>query len=156
MAEDFDENQKSIDLQTLISGLISNPEALSKISNIISQIEVKENSPLSPTNDEILSNNQENSNHFQEENTESSISSPTFTNFDISNFISKMPNIVSKLSSASSENSIINKQQIALLLAVRPYLSERRKELIDTFIKMNKLGAIFMNFTKEGEKNVLQ
>ncbi len=156
MSEGAEENKNTTDLSGLISGLISNPEALSKMSDIISKIGSNENGDNSPLETNISNNNQDTTDDKSDNATNIDDASPTFQNFDISNIISKIPNILSKMSSFKGEKSIADKQQITLLLAIRPYLSERRKELIDTFIKMNKLSSIFMSLIKEGEKNVLQ
>ena len=141
----------SSDLSSLVSGLLSNPEALSKISNIISKLSENENSSNSPPSSNIPINNQEITEISEQEAPFDKDSSPTFQNFDINTILSKAPDILSKLSSTKIENSIADKHQIALLLAIRPYLSERRKELIDTFIKMNKFSSILMNLSKKGD-----
>lgn len=141
----------SPDLSTLLSSLISNPEILTKMGSIISNLNNTQNSNNSP----LDSNNQGSNGDFEENNGNNSSTinniSPTFQDFNLETILSKMPGILSEISSSKDENSLVTKQQITLLLAIRPYLSERRKELIDTFIKMNKLGAIFQKFNaKEG------
>jgi hypothetical protein len=156
MSEDMEQNTNSKDLASIVSGLISNPNIISKINNILDNIDTASNSNNSPPNDNISSNEEEIENDNSNIHVNPNDYSPTFQNLDMGNFISKIPDILSKLSSASNENSIATKQQINLLLAVRPYLSERRKELIDSFIKINKFSSIFMSLGKEGEKNVLQ
>ena len=120
---------------------------MSTMGNIISNLSANQNDVTPPLNDNFQGNN-ENSNENNENNiVNNEENSPTFQNFDPSDILSKIPNILSNFSSTKAEDSIATKQQIALLLAIRPYLSERRKELIDTFIKMSKLGAIFKNLT---------
>ena len=156
MSEDMEQNTNSKDLASIVSGLISNPNIISKINNILDNIDTASNSNNSPPSNNISSNEKESENDNSNIHVNPNDYSPTFQNLDIGNFISKIPDILSKLSSASNENSIVTKQQINLLLAVRPYLSERRKELIDSFIKINKFSSIFMSLGKEGEKNVLQ
>lgn len=147
MSESTTENRNSMDFSSLVGGIISNPDALSKMTDIISKLGLNAsgaNSPLEAekanksTNDEVNSS---------EKDVLSSTNSSTSNNFEANNIISKMPDILSKISSIKGENSIIDKKQIALLLAIRPYLSEHRKELIDTFIKMDKIGAVFKNLT---------
>ena len=147
MSESSHENNNLKDLSTLFSSLVSNPEIMSTMGNIISNLSANQNDVTPPLNDNFQGNN-ENSNENNENNiVNNEENSPTFQNFDPSDILSKIPNILSNFSSTKAENSIATKQQIALLLAIRPYLSERRKELIDTFIKMSKLGAIFKNLT---------
>jgi hypothetical protein len=147
MSESSLETNGSLDLSTLFSSLISNPDILSKMSNIISNLNTEQRSNPSPLDNDY----QEKNNKREEDNvsntSESKNDSPTFENTDVKTILSKMPEILSKISSEKSGNSAAEKQQITLLLAIRPYLSERRKELIDTFIKMNKLGTIFKNLT---------
>lgn len=147
MAERIEEGRNATDISALFSNLISNPEALSKMKEIISKIGAEENGNDSPPNENNLSNNENTTEESEQESFDKSDNSPTLQNFDISGIMSKMPEILSKISSAKEENSLATKQQISLLLAIRPYLSEHRRELIDTFIKMNKLGAIFKNLT---------
>jgi hypothetical protein len=156
MSEGMEQNTNSKDLASIVSGLISNPNIISKINNILDNIDTASNSNNSPPSNNISSNEEESENDNSNIHVNPNDNSPTFQNLDMGNFISKIPDIFSKLSSASNENSIATKQQINLLLAVRPYLSERRKELIDSFIKINKFSSIFMSLGKEGEKNVLQ
>lgn len=156
MSEGMEQNTNSKDLASIVSGLISNPNIISKINNILDNIDTASNSNNSPPSNNISSNEEESENDNSNIHVNPNDYSPTFQNLDMGNFISKIPDILSKLSSASNENSIATKQQINLLLAVRPYLSERRKELIDSFIKINKFSSIFMSLGKEGEKNVLQ
>lgn len=151
MDENSAGNNPSTDISSLFSGLLSNPEALSKISNIISKIGANENGDNSPPNPDVSTNSQDFSENSDPEVPPTEDSSPTFQNFDISTILSKAPDILSKLSNIKTENSIADKHQIALLLAIRPYLSERRKELIDTFIKMNKFSSIFMSLSKKGD-----
>ena len=147
MSESSHENNNLKDLSTLFSSLVSNPEIMSTMGNIISNLSANQNDVTPPLNDNFQGNN-ENSNENNENNiVNNEENSPTFQNLDPSDILSKIPNILSNFSSTKAEDSIATKQQIALLLAIRPYISERRKELIDTFIKMSKLGAIFKNLT---------
>jgi hypothetical protein len=121
------------------------------MGEILSKINLNTKDSNSPPNNENAEDNQENLNNLEEKPTNNEPSHPTSQNLEIGALLSKMPQILSQFSSKNSEESLATKQQIALLLAIRPYLSDRRKELIDTFIKMNKLGVIFKKInTKEG------
>lgn len=147
MDEEIEKNNSTDNVPSLIQSIISNPEAISKIKDIISKIDLSaigNNPPLTNDFSEINQDNQQINENIAPDN---SNSSPTFKNFEANDLLSKMPQILSKLSSHKEENSIATKEQIALLLAIRPYLSEHRKELIDTFIKMNRLGSIFKTLT---------
>lgn len=147
MSEIDDKTTNITNASTLIASLLSDPNAISKIGDIISKYTKEANSNSSPLYSENLDQEGEmsanNNNNF--ETFESN--SPTFNNLDLHSIISKLPDILSKISSIKEEDSLVSKQQIALLSAIRPYLSSRRKELIDAFIKMNHLGAIFKNLS---------
>lgn len=147
MADGTAEIKNNNDLSTLLGGLLSNPEMLSKISNLISVLGMPQSSDNSPqtTDNESTNSNINDNNESVLSNSEDI--SPTFQNSESNYILTKMPEILSKFSSSKDENSIATKEQIALLLAIKPYLSDRRKELIDTFVKMNRLGAIFKNLT---------
>jgi hypothetical protein len=82
-------------------------------------------------------------------------SSPTLSNIDNSDILGKMPMILSLFSSVGGENSMLNKQQNDLLRAIRPYLSTRRQEVLDSLIKFERLGAMLKKLT-QGEQNVSQ
>ena len=147
MSDTTEENKGGVDLSSLLGGLLSNPEAINKIASILSNVNLNSIGINSPPNSDLSTNN-DNSNEDtgnQESNNESS--SPTFQNIDTEKILSKMPQILSQISSNKCEESLATKQQIALLLAVRPYLSSNRRELIDAFVKMSRLGAIFKNLT---------
>lgn len=147
MSESAEESRGTADLSTLVSGLLSNPEAISKMGEIISKLGsgASENNP--PPNADNLKNDEENKTQTDENTPPKEDSSPTFQKSDSNDVLLKLPQMLSKLSSVKPQDSIATKQQIALLLAIRPYLSEHRRELIDTFVKMNHLGAIFKNLT---------
>lgn len=147
MSEATEKETQSTDLSALIGNLLSNPEALSKMSNIIANIKKSENGDNPPPNSNNININDGSSLKINENEDNVDNVSTTFQNSEISGELSKLPEILSKLSSSNFENSIADKQQIALLLAIRPYLSEHRKELIDTFIKMNHLGSIIKKLT---------
>lgn len=147
MSESAEESRGTADLSTLVSGLLSNPEAISKMGEIISKLGsgASENNP--PPNADNLKNDEENKTQTDENTPLQEDVSPTFQKSDSNDVLLKLPQMLSKLSSVKPQDSIATKQQIALLLAIRPYLSEHRRELIDTFVKMNHLGAIFKNLT---------
>jgi hypothetical protein len=147
MTESMGEAQASTDISSLLGSLISNPEALSKIGEIISNATSTREGDNPPHSIKIESNLEDSSSQMEETSTINKGVSPTFQNPNSNDILLKLPQTLSKLSSEKGKNSIATKQQIALLLAIRPYLSEHRKELIDTFIKMNRLGAIFKNLT---------
>lgn len=145
MEEKQEKSGSTFDVSSLIGTLISNPDSLSKMSEILAKATSSMQSGESPPSEEISANSEADKTINDNFTQNSENSPPTFQNSDAGEIISKLPHILSKLSSVKAEDSIATKQQIALLLAIRPYLSDHRKELIDTFIKMNHLGAIFKN-----------
>ena len=139
--------EQSSDPSNLISTLLSSPESLSKINEIIekhtSSIN-RDDSPLSSDHSDISSKSADNIN----KNDINSDNSSTTSQNQASQESNQNPlGIFSFLSSKKFESLAFKDEQITLLLAIRPYLSEHRKELIDTFIKMNRLGSIFKNLT---------
>ena len=147
MSESIEENREKNDLSSLLINILSKPETLSKMGQIIANLNESQSSDNSPPKSENKGNNQPSEEKEREYLDENNGTAPTFNQNDSNDILSKLPEMLSKLSSQNQENLFANKQQIALLLAIRPYLSEHRKELIDTFIKMNRLGSIFNNLT---------
>ena len=137
----------SFDLATLFGNLLSNPETLKKAGEILKNALESKQGDTSPQNNENPINDDASIENIKDEQQDSEQSSPTFLNFDFESILTKLPEIMSKMPKENSENSLASKQQIALLSAIRPYLSEHRRELIDAFIKMNRLGAIFKNIS---------
>lgn len=131
----------------MLSSLLSNPEMLSKLNETLSNLSLprnETNSPLSTDNSTIINNN---SSQDSNNSTENETSSTTFQNSINTDFAQKLPEILSLISSKGLQKSFISKQQEALLLAIRPYLSERRCELIDGFMKLGRLGEILSKLT---------
>ncbi len=147
MAESIEETKNNTDLATILGGLMSNPELTSKMGEILSGLSSAKKDDNSPPSDENSSNNTTDKEETMDVSQKDDISFPTFHNSDMGNILAKLPQIISNLSGEKDENSLASKQQIALLLAIRPYLSQHRQELIDTFIKMNRFGAIFKNLS---------
>lgn len=154
MSESIDNQPISSQGESDLSSLLSSPQTLSKISDILSKhgiVSDSENRDSSPQindlkeqevlNDDIPDNNEH--------------SSPTLSNIDNSDILGKMPMILSLFSSVGGENSMLNKQQNDLLRAIRPYLSTRRQEVLDSLIKFERLGAMLKKLT-QGEQNVSQ
>ena len=155
MPENTDENKHATDLSSLLSTIISNPDAMTKINQTISKFIQEPNSTSSSQSEENPANENKTDINDTMTNTEDEMDLSTSSSPEITNVLLKLPSIIGNLSSSSNEGSLADKQQIALLLAIRPYLSPHRRELIDTFIKMNKFSAIFMSLNDKGGKNVL-
>ena len=134
--------------------IFSSPEALSKIGEIlarhgiVSDNENRDDAP--PTNNfsgKVGENNDISENI--------SASAPTLENFENLDILQKLPTIMSLFSALGTENSILDKQQNDLLRAIRPYLSPRRKDVLDNLLKFERIGATIKKLT-QGEKNVSQ
>ena len=156
MSETTPNANNSPDISTLLSSLLSNPETLSKINGILSKYtssENRDNSPLTPQNnkssEEIIATiGNNNINSSNEPPTEQVLKSNEIP-FDFTK-------IASLFGEGIDPQKYQNKEQIALLLAIRPYLSPRRRELIDAFIKFNRIGIFLNKFNQNGGQNVLQ
>ena len=145
MAENNEINPSSFPL----SELLSSPEIIGKLTSVISQLSSSGNfhiPPLDTDNKPTLNDTPTTSDHISD-NTSDNIS--TSETNDISSILSKIPNIISLFSDNKQGSTILDSNQKALLNALRPYLSERRRELIDLFIKMDRFGSIFKTIAKE-------
>lgn len=140
----------------LLSAILSNPETISKLSGILSKFASNENSINPPLEDNFLSNdaiyNANNSESFNSNST----NSPTEESPNNSNSGMDFSKIAPIFSMLKAPPNAKNNRQIALLLAIKPYLSSRRKELIDSFIQITNFSEIFKNFTQKGDSDVLQ
>ena len=132
-----------------LSELLSNPEIIGKLTSVISQLSASGNFHIPPldTDNKPTSNDTPTTSDHISENTSDNIS--TSDTSDISSILSKIPNILSLFSDNKQSSSILDSNQKALLNALRPYLSEKRRELIDLFIKMDRFGSIFKTIAKE-------
>ena len=138
------EEKREIDLSSLLTSLLSNSDALSKMGDTIAKYTNGDNSPPNNNN----SDNIENANATNDDISDKSESTfPTFLQSENNPMATKLPELLSLLSSKSSSNNPASKQQIALLLAIKPYLSNRRQELIDSFIKISQFSEILKKIT---------
>lgn len=156
MSESNTNPTPSPDITTLISNLFSSPEALSKINGILSKYSSSENSENSPPNDDLKHTTDkfdESNDDINKENESSSPTEQVYKNaentFDFS-----------KITSLFGDNFVslkhFGKEQTNLLCAIRPYLSPRRQELIDSFIKFTQMSEVFKKISQSGGTNVLQ
>ena len=145
MSEDNIERGRSGDAASVLSSILSNPDALSKMSEIIAKHTNKENRDNSPPSEDIRdeipdssSNFEENAGGVQKDSTTSQIEKKQENT-------SNSRDILSLFSSLGDNKDHSNDKQTALLLAIRPYLSTRRQELLDTMMRMGKISKIFMD-----------
>ena len=123
----------------VLSALLSNPDTMAKIGGVISKYTSSENRDNTPQNKDFETKFDDFSNNKGNDTPISDKESPTEENQENSE-IAPVPSS-KKVESRANEND-----QIALLLAIRPYLSERRRDMIDTFVRLSKMGNIFKNF----------
>jgi len=127
------------DASSALSTLLSNPDALSKISQIISRHLPAENRDDPPLTNELLIKNSNETQSKTRNDTHYDNSSPTVSK-------EKSEENTADIPDESKSQRPCESDQLALLLAIRPYLSPRRKEMIDGFIRLSKMGSIFKNF----------
>jgi hypothetical protein len=145
----MEENKEINEGLSPLSALLSSPEIMEKFTSVISQLKNGgdfANPPPSNNNSTAT-----NDNSTTEEHNFSNISaeSPTFDTIDPSSILANIPKVLSLLSDDKHSSSFLDPNQKALLNALRPYLSEKRRELIDLFIKMDRFGSIFKAISKE-------
>lgn len=156
MSENTESTSPQFDISSLVSTLLSNPDTISKLGDILSKFAPNENGANSPLNSNFDNENNKNDESFENLASNDAISSPTeqeTSNPNLNLDFSKISSILSGI--ALPQKHKIN-NQIALLLAIKPYLSPRRKELIDSFIKISNFGEIFKSINQQGGTNVLQ
>ena len=132
----------SQDISGALFSFLSNPDAIGKLSGILSKYTNASDSTNSPQGEDFSKENDTSDTQSNENIAVSSTSSPTNKNSSNLNLGLDFSKIASILGGNSPEKTQKNKEQIALLLAIRPYLSPRRQELIDSFIKINHIGEI--------------
>lgn len=143
MENDKDKAPDTNELSGLLGALLSNPSSLSKIRDIIAAHVDSENGTSPPPIEEISVQNSNIDTLSGENLPENEGVSPTFKSeggFDISNLLP----LISSLGASDDAKKISQKnKQTALLCAIKPYLSERRRTLIDSYIKFTQLSGIF-------------
>ena len=131
MADD-NTNNPTPDLSTVLGELLSNKELMDKIGEIAGNIKPQTDTVAEPA-------------------PASSTSSPTvsidglLSNSDIMSKLPEMISVIKPLMSGNSEekSSQAFDKRLALLVALKPYLSPKRCEAIDYIAKMSKLSETF-------------
>jgi hypothetical protein len=139
----------------IISAILSNPETISKLSGILSKFTSSENSTDPPPEDIFSSNNTINNAINNDSSATINVISPTEAPPNELNSGIDFSKIAPVLSMLKPPSNAKNNPQIALLLAIKPYLSSRRKELIDSFIQITNFSEIFKNFSQKEGSDVL-
>ena len=156
MSENTESTSPQFDISSLVSTLLSNPDTISKLGDILSKFTPNENGANSPLNSNFDNENNKNDESFENLASNDAISSPTEQETSNPNLNLDFSKISSFLSGIALPQKHKINNQITLLLAIKPYLSPRRKELIDSFIKISNFGEIFKSINQQGGTNVLQ
>jgi len=110
------------------------------INNINSNNNIDNNNTINNSNNNINNNNRNNNN-----NSNNDISSFDFNNIDITTFL-KLKSALDKMNSKDNPNT-------KLLLALKPYLKNEKKEKLDQYIKLMNITNIMEIFNNnEGDK----
>ena len=143
MSSDTIDHSPNQDASSLLSALLSSPESLSKIGEIIAERTKDKNRDFSPPNQQLSPNASNISNNTNDISNDLKNVSTTKENTNEDTAPENSLNFLSFLSSEKLNFPTIKDEQIALLSAIRPYLSEHRREVIDAFIKISKIAKIF-------------
>ena len=145
MSENTQENSSSTSAVNVLSSILSNPDAIAKMRDIIDKHTNKENRDISPQSNDYSSVNSSETSAFENLDGNSNNQFPTEQNEENNDFASSSPlDIMSIFKHMNNGNDGKNNRHTALLLAIRPYLSKRRQELLDTLVDIGKIGKIFM------------
>ena len=137
-----DQKQNNEGIEGGLGALLSNPEAISKMAGALSRLGILDDGADTPSDES------------QEVSVPDSEKPPDPLSSLLSNpeILSKIPSVLSVLGELSG-NTVPSPslpdtkhggdRRITLLLALRPYLSPRRREIVDYLIRMNKLGELF-------------
>ena len=138
------DEQKNIsapsDTQTSLSSLLSDPDALRRMSDAIGRLGIfdgaENESEQSPSADAQGSAEKE----------EGALS-PLSSILSDPQIMSKIPSVLSLIGSLgeSPAHKKSPDKREALLIALRPYLSDRRRTMVDYLIKMNKISDLLKN-----------
>lgn len=151
MADEVNTDGGGLDLSVL-SGLLSNPEVMSKVSSVLSSLsapEAKAEESAAPTSAPSSA-----------EPEGGDLASTLSSVIENKELMSKLPDIMTAMgpllsggkNSGGGKGGTGGKKQgcdkrTALLLALKPYMSPRRCEAIDYFIRINKLGDVIKTIT---------
>lgn len=128
----------------ILSSILSDPQKVAGISNIISKHPLNENRDSPPQqgdNNSITSNVTPSNDGQNDEFVETFTTQETQENRENSNFPQGIFSLFSSLGLPKNDN------HTKLLLALRPYLSPRRQRLVDDFLSIDKIAKIFKSIT---------
>ncbi|MBE5806056.1 MAG: hypothetical protein E7313_05030 [Clostridiales bacterium] len=125
-----------------LSQMLNNQDIPDNIKNILNSLNSnKDNNDSQHNSNTNFTNNTNNNNTSYNQNTDTS---NPFENIDF-NTIFKIKNIMNSINNSQTNDSRTN-----LLLALKPYLKETRKNKIDTYIKLINMGKILENLDLSG------
>lgn len=135
---------------SMLSGLLSNPEIMSKVSSVLSSLTATaESSPPSEKKEDVPV-------HGSASPLDSNIAEKLSSVMENKELMSKLPDIMATLGpmlspgggkgGGHSKKESCDKRT-ALLLALKPYMSPRRCEAIDYIVRINRLGDVIKNIT---------
>lgn len=119
------------DILQKLNTVLDDPNMSNNLKNILNNFSSSDNKTTSETNSEKFSQENDRTTSSDEENKKSNSSSPEF---DL-NTILKIKNIMDSL------NNSENDARSNLLLSLKPYLTDKKKDKIDQYIK-------FLHFAK--------
>ncbi len=128
-------NENMSELMQNFSKMMNNQEMPENIKNILNSMS-NQNSNSNGNSNNNSENDNSYSNYSNPENNSSSNSNNIFDNLDF-NTIMKMQQIMNSMKSQQNDS------RTNLLLSLKPYLKESRKNKVDTYIQLMKMGKIF-------------
>lgn len=124
-------NNSMNDFMQNFSNMINNNQIPDNIKNIL-------NNMMQNTNNETTNNSDPNfTTSSSRKNTNTSNNTSTFNNFDM-NTIFRIQNLMNSINNDKQNESRTN-----LLLSLKPYLKESRREKVDQYIQLMKMEKIF-------------
>ena len=147
MSESLSKEQEQPDLADLLSSMLNNPDSMPKISEIIERHIPNQNRDNPPQQDDILTNSTNSITNSSDISSEIKDAFPTEQNNKNQEEHENPLGFLSLFSREKLGSLALKNEQIALLSAIRPYLSDHRKEVVDNFIRLGKLAQIFNNLS---------
>lgn len=117
------DNGASTDALSLVSTLLRDPETVSRLMGAISEISAQKNEGGGEVS----------------EVSEAAVGSEDLGGDEVRE---KLSGVMAALSGGGSQGARANDRHTALLLAIKPYLSPKRAELIDDLIKLGSVGEL--------------
>lgn len=114
------DNGASTDALSLVSTLLRDPETVSRLMGAISEISAQKSESGGEAAEAAVGSEDSGGDEVRE----------------------KLSGVMAALSGGGSQGARANDRHTALLLAIKPYLSPKRAELIDDLIKLGSVGEL--------------